>query len=298
MRTTRPVRPRGLHAWSLGALVLLTFAFTPAAHAQTQAVLAVNYCSPGTVTLLADLYLPAGASSPTPIVVEVHAGAWESGNRSNSWALAMYPLLNAAGIGMMSIDYRLAPTYKFPAQIQDVACAVRYLRAHAAEYNINPNEIGIFGESAGAQLALLLGYTSGTPWPSPNQQWAGYSSSVSAVVDWFGPTDLANRFQFNATVQTTIKQTFGPLQRNQEAASPVTYARASSPPTLILHGINDTTVKIVQSRVLYAKLSPATSQFIEVDDAGHNWTSFASRPMNPGVTQIEQDSASWFITHL
>jgi acetyl esterase/lipase len=278
--------------------VLLLVAF-PSGHGQTQTQVMTNvtYCSPGGVNLQMDLYLPTDTNVPSPIVVYVHGGAWVSGNKSEQWVAAIYPLLNAEGIGLASINYRLAPQYKFPAQIQDVSCSVRFLRANAVRYNINPSEIGAFGDSAGGQLALLLGLTHGAMQWGGDGQWSGYSSNVQAIVDWFGPTDLTAHNDFAWEVNTAIAQTFGSSSSQLKAASPINYVTASAPPTLVEHGLNDSIVSINQSTELVQRLSP-TSNFVEIDNAGHSWVQVGQTPISPSIPQIEQDAANWFATHL
>lgn len=106
------------------------------------------------------------------------------------------PELVARGTLVAAIDYRLAPEYKFPAQIEDVMCAVRFLRAHAADYNLDPDRIGAIGGSAGGHLVALLGTVdTSAPFSQTSGGWNGVSSRVQAVVDLFGPSDLGAMLQ-------------------------------------------------------------------------------------------------------
>jgi acetyl esterase/lipase len=263
----------------------------------TNEILNVPYCSPGGVTETMNLYLPTTPGLHN-LVVYVHGGAWVSGNDLEQWAGIMYPQLNALGIAFAAINYRLAPEYKFPAQIQDVSCSVRFLRAHAAQYDLT-GTIGVYGDSAGGQLALLLGLTSGATQWGGDGQWSGFSSSVTSIVDWFGPTDLAQTKDFASGVETAIQETFGDTTTAWQNASPLNYVAANDPPTLIEHGIDDGDVNIVQSTELADALGHFgdTYAYIQVQNAGHDFVQVGPNPLNPPLTQLEQATVSWFVAY-
>ena len=144
--------------------------------------------TPGTQKL--DLYLPAG-KGPFPVVVNIHGGGFKNGDKSLVDLLVAKPLL-AHGYAIASIDYRMSAEAKFPAAVLDAKAAVRYLRANAAKYNLNPNKIVPFGQSAGANIAAMLGTTNGrNEFDDPALGNAGVSSNVQAVIDWFGPIDFS-----------------------------------------------------------------------------------------------------------
>jgi acetyl esterase/lipase len=154
----------------------------------------VTYCVEGGQPLAMTLFAPSTVGPPVPVVLQVHGGGWQHGiptalALSGSGAAAD---LVGAGFVVASIDYRLAPANPWPDQIIDVKCAVRYLRAHAADLGIDPDRIAALGTSAGGQLVSLLGTTgSSALWdtgPYPDE-----SSEVDAVVDEFGPADLDTR---------------------------------------------------------------------------------------------------------
>jgi acetyl esterase/lipase len=145
----------------------------------------VTYCSPGHVAQLMDIYSPTTESGASmPVVEMVHGGGWTGGDRGPLDAIdpvpevpaAMRGLL-AAGFVVTSIEYRLAPHYRFPASIVDVKCSIRYLRAHAAQYNIDPQRIGLMGSSAGGHLVSLAGLAG----PSAGWDHGEYADQSSAV---------------------------------------------------------------------------------------------------------------------
>lgn len=247
---------------------------TPARRPQSQAGKMqrdVTYCTVGTTALKMDLYYPEEQAAPAPVVVYVHGGGWTAGDKSDGVGPIFFPELQRRGYLVASINYRLAPTYKFPAQIEDVKCAVRSLRAGAATYNLDPERIGAMGASAGGHLVALLGTTT---------QEAGWdvgehpeqSSRVQAVVDMFGPTDLT---LVGDRGQVAIgEQVFGLTSFDQatlEAYSPVTYVTSDDPPFLLLHGDKDQLVSLEHSRLLQARLQAAgvPAELIVVKNAGH-----------------------------
>ena len=140
-------------------------------------------------TEVLDLYLPAGAG-PFPVVVNIHAGGFALGDKGmvpGSTAKALV----AAGYAVASLNYRLSGEAVFPAAVLDAKAAVRFLRANAAKYNLNPDKIAAFGQSAGGNLAAMLGTTGGVAeFDDASLGNPGVSSNVQAVIDWFGPTDF------------------------------------------------------------------------------------------------------------
>lgn len=266
-------------------ILLLALTLIPiTAGEETNIIQNVNYCSPNGNRMFMDLYLPI-SNVTTPIVLDIHGGGWQSGTKSNQWSNDLYPLLNANGIGLASIDYRFG---KFPSQIQDVACAVRYLRANSIQYNINSSRIGVFGESAGGQLALLLASTNGTLWTNDGE-YTQYQSNVNSVVTWFAPTDLNRHFDFSLPVNLLITQTFGILPYKITQDSPIHYP--DSIPTLCIHGVNDSLVSIHQSIEFNCSLIP-------VINAGHSWTQIGNNPITPSIQQIELITTNWFVNHI
>jgi acetyl esterase/lipase len=235
----------------------------------------VVFAKVGDAELRLDLAMPAGKDGPFPAIVCIHGGGWVGGDRRQmSQTLGV---LAARGYVAVSPDYRLAPGHPFPAAIEDCKCAVRWLRANAKHYKVDPERIGAMGFSAGAHLACLLGLTQrgdGLEGSGGNPQ---ESSRVQAVVSFFGPTDLA-RPGFSKEVQTNNLTPLlgGTAAEKPEAyrrASPATYVRKDAPPFLLLHGSEDRVVPPDQSDDLAERLrkAGASARVVIVHGEGHGW---------------------------
>lgn len=221
--------------------------------------------APGNSNLL-DIYLPAKEpASPLPLVVFIHGGGWRAGDKGS-------PCIHAAfmveqGYAFASINYRFSQQAVFPAQLDDCKGAIRWLRAHAKEYHIDPERVGVWGSSAGAHLAALVATTAGDP---AREGAVGgnekASSAVKCVVDFYGPSDFVNIEAHAAAAgitrdPTKISVLLGgsPAQKPELAiaASPVRLVSKSTPPFLILHGGADKTVPLAQSEELAETLKKA-----------------------------------------
>ncbi len=205
--------------------------------------------------LLLDLYLPANRKSP-PLLLWVHGGAWRSGSRANP-PLAF---LIEQGYAVASVDYRLSPVARFPAQIHDLKAAVRFLRARQSEYGYESRRVAVLGSSAGGHLAALVGMTNGhkelegTVGMHPDQ-----SSDVQAIVDYYGPTNFLTILKQSTPHGLSVRQPAlqlllggQPDDRSDLArlASPVFHVDRADPPLLMLHGDQDPQVPINQSHEL------------------------------------------------
>lgn len=209
-------------------------------------------------------------SEPVPAILHLHGGAWTMYGR---WPQANI-FLARAGFVTLSADYRLAPGALFPAQIHDVKTAVRWLRAHAQFFGVDPQRIGVWGVSAGAHLAALLGTTTAQPelegldGEGVPEDWPDWSSEVQAVGNVSGVTDF---FDPALPVGPGPFPLFGaPLADCTglaRLAAPLTHASASSPPFLQLHGSHDADVPVSQARRLHAALLAAggRSELHELD---------------------------------
>lgn len=224
-----------------------------------------------------DLYLPPGAGR-RPLIVWVHGGAWLAGSKDGTPAL---PLLKD-GFAVASINYRLSQHARFPAQIEDCKAAIRWLRAHAAEYGFDPDRIGVWGSSAGGHLVALLG-TAGDAKEFDVGENLGVSSRVQAVCDFFGPSDFLQMDKMPSDIDhdspnaPEARLIGGAVQENKEKAAranPITYISAGDPPFLIMHGDADRTVPINQSQLLDEALRKAgvESGFHVVKGAGHGFS--------------------------
>ncbi len=223
-----------------------------------------------------DLYTPEG-EGPYPLVIWIHGGAFRMGSKAPCPAL----WLVEEGYAVAGINYRLSQHAIFPAQIEDCKAAVRWLRAHAAEYHLDPEHFGAWGASAGGHLAAMLGVTGGVAEFEKGEN-LDQSSRVQAVCDWFGPTDFTLMNQFpgdmdhDAPDSPEAQLIGGPVQENKEKAqraNPVTYVTADDPPFLIMHGDKDPLVPFNQSELLDAALRKAgvPVTFHVVQGAGHGF---------------------------
>ena len=249
----------------------------------------ITYCTVGGVELKMDLYFPESMDGPWPAAVYVHGGAWQAGDKTAGAGYREVPELVAHGYLVASINYRLAPRYRFPAQIEDVKCAIRHLRAHAASYNLDPQRIGAWGSSAGGHLVALLGVTDPSDGLEGHGGYPEQSSRVQAVVDLFGPADI----RFGTDPDPILERVFGTSDTSApilQIASPVIYASADDPPFLILHGTEDPVVPPEQSQALYDALTAAgvPVTLVLVENAGHGFvsTNGAIDPSRAEITQL------------
>lgn len=235
-----------------------------------------------------------------PAILYVHGGGWTKGDKRAGAGAEDIPELVSRGYLVAAVNYRLAPQYKFPAQIEDLKCAVRFLRANAAAYGIDPDHIGAWGGSAGGHLVALLGVTDATAGFEGSGGYASQSSRVQAVVDMFGPTDLTAVFQ--GAAPPLMEQVFGITDKNSDIikrASPVTWVSSDDPPFLILHGEKDALVPLSQSEKFYDRLVatgvPATLTMVE--NAGHGFAP-AGGTIDPSRTEITGLVADFFDQYL
>ncbi len=226
-----------------------------------------------------DLYLPAEGEN-LPLIIHIHGGAFRAGSKEGGVPLAY---LNK-GYAIASINYRLSQHAIFPAQIEDCKAAVRWLRAHAVEYRLDPDRFAAWGPSAGGHLAAMLG-TTGDSGLFEVGEHLDQSSGVQAVVDYFGPTDflqmdahrLPNGMMHDPANSPESQLVGGAIQENKEKtarANPITYITAKDPPFLICHGDRDPLVPHHQSELLEAALKKAGVPviFYTVEGAGHGWS--------------------------
>ena len=222
----------------------------------------VVYGTAGEAKLMLDAYYPAAAMGKHPAIVLIHGGGWSAGDKK--FYAPMGKALAAKGYSAFSINYRLltSTANKYPAQLDDSQRAVRWIRAHADKYSIDPQRIGALGDSAGGYLVALLGMRDTRD--NSDVELAGYSSRVQCVVDFYGPADftLSPEQAKNNPVASLIILNF--LGKKPEEApdlykesSPVVYADKQSAPFLIIHGSMDPLVPLDQSERLYNALKAA-----------------------------------------
>jgi acetyl esterase/lipase len=203
-----------------------------------------------------DIYVPEKAEGLLPLVVWIHGGAWKGGSKEGTPALGLLKL----GYVVASINYRLSQHAVFPAQIEDCKSAIRWLRAHAADYHIDPEHVGVWGSSAGGHLVAMLDGTGDTKEFDKGEN-LDQSSRVQCVVDWFGPTDLLAMPVGKGEAKTAITELLGgPVEENKDKArkaSPITFVTKTSAPILIMHGDKDPLVPISQSEEFDTALKKA-----------------------------------------
>jgi len=229
-----------------------------------------------------DLYLPAQPKGP--LLVWIHGGGWRGGTKANPPGLAM--LKN--GVAVASVEYRFSQHAIFPAQIEDCKAAIRWLRAHAAEYGYRKDMVAAWGASAGGHLVALLGVT-GQVRDFDVGANLDESSAVQCVINWFGPADFPG---YDANLPTpmvqrenpnsVLAQLFGgPVSQKLELAkraSPVTWATKDAAPMLIMQGTKDPLVPLDQSERLYKKLKEvgANVTLDVLEGAGHGGPQFVT----------------------
>jgi acetyl esterase/lipase len=244
-----------------------------------------------------DLYVPTTGSGPFPVVINIHGGGFKMGDKGMLSEATGKALLNA-GYAVASINYRLSGDAKFPAAVQDAKAAVRFLRANAAKYNLNPDKIAVFGQSAGGNLAAMVGVTGNiADFDDTGLGNSGVSSKVQAVIDWFGPTDFlqmdaqakaqgcsasdqthndANSFEslyIGAAIQSVPDQV--------KKSNPIPYISKDTPPFLIQKGDQDCTVPIENTKMLADALSAQKLdvQYALLKNVGHGDSMGTSTPV-------------------
>ncbi len=212
-----------------------------------------------------DLFVPAG-DKPLPLLIWVHGGAWLGGSKDGQNPALQFLTKSYA---VASINYRLSQHAVYPAQIEDCKAAVRYLRANAAKYRLNPDRFGAWGASAGGHLVALLGTTGDVKELEGSGGNPGASSRVQAVCDYFGPVDFTTMnsmtvvkgpIDHDSPTAPEAKLIGGPVQENRDKsakANPVTFITKDDPPFLILHGDKDPLVPHGQSEYLQRELKKA-----------------------------------------
>jgi acetyl esterase/lipase len=235
----------------------------------------LTYARAGGQDLQLDLAMPREGKGPFPCVVCVHGGGWRAGKRQDLTRLT--ETLASKGFVAATVTYRLAPAHRFPAQIEDCKAAVRWLRANASKYHINPAKIGAVGFSAGGHLVSLLGTADKESGLEGDEGNLDQSSRVQAVVSYFGPTDFTTK-NWSADVEKAFLIPFlgGSFQDQPAAykkASPITYVSKDDPPFLFFHGDQDKLVGVDQSQKLAKKLLEAgvPARVVVLEGEGHGW---------------------------
>ncbi|NOZ24136.1 MAG: alpha/beta hydrolase [Planctomycetes bacterium] len=250
----------------------------------------VTYGQGGGRDLKCDLYLPTGEGAGRPGIVFIHGGGWRGGTRNQFREQAAH--MATLGFVGLCIEYRYSGEAKFPAAVEDVKCAVRWLRAHAESYGIDSRKIASVGGSAGAHLAAMLGTTDASAGLEGEGGYPDQSSKVNAMVPFNGVFDMAACVPKSPGAESAIVEFIGgPPDDMPEAyrlASPISHVDATTAPTLLLHGNADEVVPFEQSLMFKRALEKAGVhvELYEASDAGHG---FFNRPpfFTPTLKRLE-----------
>lgn len=270
----------------MNAVILSLFVLSAAPSVTTEKD--IVYATAGGEKLMMDIARPS-KPGPYPVLVGFHGGAWKYGSRKDLskpvsvlWDFgatgprSLIEVIAESGYVVVSVSYRLAPTHKWPAPLEDAKTAIRFLRANAAKYDIDPDQVGAFGFSAGGHIAALLGTVEkdagleGTLYPEQ-------SSKVKCVVDWFGPTDMTLYAESigleKAYMVPFLGAKFADKPDLYKQASPICHVCKDNAPFLIIHGTADVIVPIIHSERFLDKLTEAKvpARMISVKGKGHGW---------------------------
>lgn len=272
----------------------------------------INYCNIDNYSEQMDIYLPENVFNNSnvldPLVIYVHGGGWINGSKNQDWN-GIFPMLLQNRFIVASINYFMPSSasvqYGFPLNVEDVACAVRYLRDNGMNYHIDSRHIGLLGDSAGGNLVSLEALSAMNGTFDNVGQYTGYSSQVQAVADAFGPANLTDpSFIDNYIIKSytdhhlnLVKVVFGNNLTDLLRASPVNFVKAHAPPFLIEQGENDTTVPQIQSIQLYNRLQSEgdQAQLILVKNCEHEFQSLdQGTPISPSLSELLSDIVTFF----
>jgi acetyl esterase/lipase len=244
----------------------------------------IVYARAGDRDLPLDIYIPDKAVRPMPVIIWVHGGGWKGGSKSG---ISRPAGVLSRGYALVSVEYRLSGEAIWPAQIEDCKAAVRWTRANAAKYGLDPDRIGAWGSSAGGHLVAMMGVAADAEKFDTHKEYAGVSARVRAVCDWFGPTDFTQmdahrpegaRLVHDDPDSPESRLVGGPIQKEPylsvcAEANPINYVTKDDPPILIMHGDMDTSVPVHQSELFYKALKKADvdATFYIVKGGGHGF---------------------------
>ncbi len=232
----------------------------------------VSYGTAGGQDLLLDIYR-AAPPGPHPAVALIHGGGWAGGDKAGFHDIALN--LARAGFVCFAIEYRFAPKFTYPSQLQDVFRAIRWIRAHAKAYDVDPARLGALGDSAGGHLSLMLGVMPPDSYQVVDDPNRDQPSRVQCVVDIYGPADLTpQRMPVAAPiVQGFLGAPFQDAPNTWMEASPITHVTKDAAPVLFLHGDKDDLVPLEQSHLMMAALEKVgvPGELIVVRGGGHGF---------------------------
>jgi acetyl esterase/lipase len=235
----------------------------------------VEYANPDGQHLQLDLARPKSDDGPFPAVVCIHGGGFRAGTRQGYDDLCLR--LAERGYVAVTVTYRLAPKYRFPAAVHDVKAAVRWLRANAGKYHIDPHRIGTTGGSAGGHLAQFLGLTANVPAFEGDGGNPEQSSRVACVVNFFGPSDFTKSYGKSVDAAQVLPLFLGGNLETAHhlhiVASPLYWVTPDAAPTLCIHGKEDKYVAHEQAVWIVDRLKAADveAELLTLEGAGHGF---------------------------
>ncbi len=240
----------------------------------------VEYSNPDGQHLQLNIARPKEGDGLRPAVLCIHGGGFRAGKRERWDSLCQK--LAADGYVAATVTYRLAPKYQFPAAIYDVKAAVRWLRAKAAIYQIDPDRIGVVGDSAGGHLAQFLGVTGDLPEFEGIEELAEVpehleSTTVTCVVNYYGPSDFTKSYGKSVDAAEVLPLWLGgdvtKERRKHIVASPLYWVTPSAAPTLFIHGTEDKYVAFEQAEWIYDRMQAAEVEveMLKLEGAGHGF---------------------------
>ena len=235
----------------------------------------VEYSNPDDQHLAMNIALPKQSNALRPAILCIHGGGFRAGKRESYDGLCQQ--LAERGYVAATTSYRLAPKYQFPAAVHDVKAAVRFLRANAAKYQIDPDRIGVVGGSAGGHLAQFLGVTDGVAQFEGDGGNPGVSSRVSCVVNFYGPSDFTKSYGKSVDAAEVLPLWFGgdlsTKLRQHQIGSPLNWVTPEAAPTILIHGTEDKYVAFEQAEWMLARYQQvgAEVEMLKLDGAGHGF---------------------------
>ena len=234
----------------------------------------IEFANPDGQHLQVNIARPKNGEGKFPAVVCIHGGGFRAGKRESYDKLCL--TLAARGYVAITVTYRLAPAYPFPAAVLDCKSAVRWLRANAAKYHADPARIGVTGGSAGGHLAQFLGVTAGVKEFDAGEN-LDQSSAVSCVVNFYGPSDLTKSYGASVDAAEVLPLFFGgdlsTKLREHIVGSPLYWVTPNAAPTLVVHGTDDKYVAYEQAGWMVDKLkvSAVEAELLTLEGAGHGF---------------------------
>ncbi len=259
----------------------------------------MEYFHIGDISLKLDIYRPKEPESALlPVIVWIHGGGWRGGDKFPA-PTAVY--LASQGFFSVSVNYRLSDVAPFPAAVQDVKCAIRWLKVNGHSYGADQSRIGVIGASAGGHLALMVALTAPDAGLEASGCYDAFSSRVQSAVSYFGPTDFTRLVQDAPASNIGVLTKFlgaKPEQRPDlyRKASPISYVSSDDPPVLMVHGEQDYVAPISQSEILLSALKGfgVEANLIRVKNAAHGFRSALFQPISPSISEIQEQTLQFF----